>query len=72
MVSRLILLSCARELAAEMEEAGVLAGVISNWNGAVISAILRPCHGIEQGRVLETELAGLFREAARHLRTVTT
>lgn len=68
MLSRLIILSCARELLGAMEMAGISHEVTEGWNRAVTDVICQPCVSAHQARHIERRCAELFAEAAEHLR----
>lgn len=70
MSSRLIILSCAREMAKGMEDAGILPFIISAWSDAVARCVCKPVGTVDEARLVEDGLSKLFAEAVEHLRTV--
>jgi hypothetical protein len=61
MLSRLVILACAREVAEGMERAGVDPWVVSNWTSRLTTAVCVPVDTVEQARILEDHVRTIFR-----------
>lgn len=68
MLSRLVILAVGRELSEGMEDAGVTAYLVLDWQERFCAAVLKPCPSTAATRVLEDALSKLVREAVSLLK----